>query len=410
MEPEPERADGDGDRDRVLTVSGSGDVLEVRAPGKLTNTGAVAAFFEELEELIEEYSLRSSEGASAACRIGTLDLSRNHLTARNFESLFVTLVGVCVKRFRFCRISTLDDEAVKVVAKFLQDAPTTSLPVELHMNDCSITSEGFIMLMEAIEGNDSFPVTSEAPDRFWPLMLHLDGNFIDEALIVEKVTAGTIRPCPMSMKRKETDKSTVKVDFALPSRRGTGYYQRTSSGGSKRQGNPSHFLPPIPPQPPQMLMPFPGGWRIPMPNPVSAAGTYMEPAHLLPGHSSERMCVWGNGWSDPSLQTPYARTQSRRRSRTPPIHRPSNRHIPQSASMSNSDRTSGEVRRPRPSTARGRSRVVPEQGSVRRVSSFANNAEKADGRTRSPAQGSYPLRLPSGRPVFDPLSRLGSQA
>ena len=52
-------------------------------------------------------------------------------------------------------------------------------PIELHLSDCAITSEGFVALSEALDGSDAFPTRSNGRiSGEVPVYVRLEHNYI----------------------------------------------------------------------------------------------------------------------------------------------------------------------------------------------------------------------------------------
>merc|ERR550532_588743 len=94
--------------------------------------------------------------------ISDLDVSQNNITSEQFENLFngLALAGVKVQRFRMFGCPCMNDEAMRHLADhFSSDLTSETAPTELHLSDCAITTDGFTLLMNAIEEKELYPTT-----------------------------------------------------------------------------------------------------------------------------------------------------------------------------------------------------------------------------------------------------------
>lgn len=172
----------------VVKVNGN---LEVKGRRKLGDEATFNAMIEELSSAIS--SLKEVD--ANAC-ISDLDVSQNHLQPEQFETLFQTLAlgGMRVQRFRMFGCPTLNDEALRHISDhFRQDLTNETAPLEMHLSDCAITSDGFSLFITTIEETDLYPYTDARTEKSIPLYLRLENNYIDDAVIQEKVDVGTIR-------------------------------------------------------------------------------------------------------------------------------------------------------------------------------------------------------------------------
>lgn len=165
---------------------------EVRGRRKLGNHGAFEKFLEELKTILEE-----DTAAGKAAVVSDLDLSQNHLSLEQFESVFSLLAisGAAVRRFRLFGCPTLNDEVVRLFADFFRaDLTADRAPKEIHLSDCAITTEGFQQLMLALEECDLYPLTNSKTGSAEALYLRLENNYIEESAIQQKVEEGVIAP------------------------------------------------------------------------------------------------------------------------------------------------------------------------------------------------------------------------
>lgn len=98
-----------------------------------------------------------------------------------------------MRRLKLFGCPTVTDEVALHIAEYLRSANSETAPFELHLSDCSLTSTGFSALISAIEENDAFPVTNPETNKKTPLYMRLENNYIEEAMIKEKVDANVIK-------------------------------------------------------------------------------------------------------------------------------------------------------------------------------------------------------------------------
>lgn len=72
-------------------------------------------------------------------------------------------------------------------AGWLATVTPETAPWEIHLSDCAITTEGFLIMMTALEDNDAFPSDKGRSHEPAPMYLRLECNYIDETIIKEKV-------------------------------------------------------------------------------------------------------------------------------------------------------------------------------------------------------------------------------
>jgi len=195
--------------------------VEIKARRKLADPGAFEAFVEEIQT-----TLIQMKEADANATVCDFDVSQNPTTAEQFEMLFnaLALAGVKVQRFRLFGCPALNDEAMKHIADhFTQDLTNETAPAEMHLSDCAITTDGFLSLMSAIEEKDVYP-TKSIPGRTLPMYLRLENNYIDQAVIQEKVDAGIIRAFKKGPgSRQEVHDPAIKINLVT---RAEGSYQQ----------------------------------------------------------------------------------------------------------------------------------------------------------------------------------------
>mmetsp|Transcript_68041 Transcript_68041/g.94302 ORF Transcript_68041/g.94302 Transcript_68041/m.94302 type:complete len:438 (+) Transcript_68041:3-1316(+) len=171
--------------------------IEIKGRRRLNSDKEVEALIDEIQNMI--FGLQERD-ENAVLVITDCDLSQNKLSPEHFENLFGLLGGanVRVQRFRLFGCPTINDEVLKNLGEYFKMLTAESVPNELHLSDCSITTDGFEVLMAAIEESESFPLVNPQTKRKMPLYLRLENNYIDEASIQEKVDKGLIRPLKKS--------------------------------------------------------------------------------------------------------------------------------------------------------------------------------------------------------------------
>jgi len=195
--------------------------VEVKARRRLQDPGAFEAFVEEIQTTLIQLK-ESNPNAT----VSDLDVSQNPTTPEQFEMLFnaLALAGVKVQRFRMFGCPALNDDAMRHIADhFSQDLNSETAPAEMHLSDCAITTDGFLLLMGVIEEKELYPTTI-LHGRGQPLYLRLENNYVDEAVIQEKVDAGIIRAFKKGpgVSQYITDPS-VKINLVA---RGEGSFQQ----------------------------------------------------------------------------------------------------------------------------------------------------------------------------------------
>jgi len=174
----------------LFVVSSGG--LEVKGRQKLETQ--FEELIAELQKRFEQHSVDS--GVDELFIISDLDVSQNKLSLDQFQTLFTVLSypNVCVERFRMFGCPTLDDSVMQVFSDYLRQLAPDCAPLELHLSDCAVTSEGFHSLCGALEETQLYPkANSLSPTIGTPLYLRLENNYITEEHIKEKVDAGVLR-------------------------------------------------------------------------------------------------------------------------------------------------------------------------------------------------------------------------
>jgi len=196
--------------------------IEVKARRRLKDSGTFEAFVEELQSV-----LISAKESNSDATVADFDVSQNPITADQFEMIFnaLALAGVKVQRYRLFGCPALNDEAMRHLAEhFTQDLTSETSPAELHLSDCAIMTDGFLALMSAIEEKELYP-TQILRGRALPLYLRLENNYIDEAVIQEKVDAGIIRGYKKGPGVRQEAGPSVKINLVV--RLDNSYQQKT---------------------------------------------------------------------------------------------------------------------------------------------------------------------------------------
>jgi len=187
--------------------------VEVKARRRLQDAAAFEAFVEEIQT-----TLIQMKESDANATVADFDISQNPTTPEQFEALFnaLALAGVRVVRFRLFGCPGLNDEAMTHISNhFSQDLTSETAPTEMHLSDCAITTDGFLMFMSAIEEKEVYP-TSILRGKQIPLYMRIENNYIDEAIIQEKVDAGIIRAFKKGPGvRQDTADPGIKINLVV---------------------------------------------------------------------------------------------------------------------------------------------------------------------------------------------------
>lgn len=153
------------------------------------------------------------------------DISQNAIPPDVLGAIFTSLntTNLRIERLRCFGIPTMNDDAVTLVASWLATVTHEYAPYEIHLSDCAITKDGFLNLAEAIDSNDAFPPPDpRSRDKNLALYLRLENNYIDEAVMREKVDEGLfavmMRSSPVN--RETKCRLLVREDGKLQQRTG----------------------------------------------------------------------------------------------------------------------------------------------------------------------------------------------
>jgi len=196
----------------------------VRLRHHLRTPKMASRFVAELSELIGN---RRSEDKDTVFE--DFDISQNLIPLEQFKEICSVLADprVQVERFRAFGSPGLDDQAALLLAGWLRAVSKDMAPFEMHLSDCVIQNEGFLELTKAIVENDAFPPKDprNADKGPIPLYLRLEGNYIEDDTIQEKIDDGTF----MTMRKNDRPYYTadhkvrllLKEDGSLGQRKGT---------------------------------------------------------------------------------------------------------------------------------------------------------------------------------------------
>lgn len=118
-----------------------------------------------------------------------------------------------VKRLRVFNC-TFGDEVCDKIGEWLGAAGVGEVPSELHLSDCSMTTEGFQAIMQGIESNENIPQKNEDGENM-PMYIRVERNYIENPAIQEKVDEGTIILIGKQAKAREHDGQTAKVKLLV---------------------------------------------------------------------------------------------------------------------------------------------------------------------------------------------------
>merc|ERR1719221_749833 len=218
-------------RGKLIEFSPQG-TIEIKGRQRFKQSGSFEGFIDELTNTFKKLKAQNS---SVTPQILDCDLSQNPITTDQFEMFFMALAAVeggpvRVQRFRLFGCPTLDDNAIVHLAAHLRQGDLTadSAPAELHLSDCTITTDGFNTLMSAIEDTELYPTTHPNTNKKVPLYLRLENNYIEEAAIQAKVDQGIIRPFKKQMGAGRADIG-AKVDLVV---------RAENAGFQQKQGVP----------------------------------------------------------------------------------------------------------------------------------------------------------------------------
>lgn len=169
-------------------ILGNGQLLTVQARQKLRTPEAANKFNEDLLAKIQPFI---EKGATP--KFDDIDVAQNPIPYDQFDTFFSTLStsGILVERLRLFGCATMDDSVAMLLADWLRLTTPENCPHELHLSDCAMTSDGFTAIMDAIEGSDAFP-TPDRGGRRCPLYMRIESNYIEDAVIQEKIDSGIL--------------------------------------------------------------------------------------------------------------------------------------------------------------------------------------------------------------------------
>jgi hypothetical protein len=195
-------------------IEALGDKFVVKMRQKLGTAELASEFCTQLIAKIDE-----EKAAGKTCVFEDFDISQNVIATENLETIFSTLAdgGVQVERFRCFGCPTLNSEAMELLAGWLSGVTEESMPYELHLSDCAITTDGYKKLVQALEGNDAFPgVDPKNPSRGkLGLYVRLENNYVDKAEIQASIDEGTV--ATMTKEQHPYHSDTTKMRILLRS-------------------------------------------------------------------------------------------------------------------------------------------------------------------------------------------------
>mmetsp|Transcript_2996 Transcript_2996/g.4627 ORF Transcript_2996/g.4627 Transcript_2996/m.4627 type:complete len:576 (-) Transcript_2996:78-1805(-) len=148
---------------------------------ELRRPEASTRFVAALQNFIEEQ--KTSEEATI---FEDFDISSSGVPLEQFKEICIALSDprVQVERFRAFKCQAVGDEGALSLAEWLAKVSHDMAPAEMHLSDCSISTDGFNALMEAFDVNDAFPPRdpkSADREQKLPLYLRLECNLIEDA-------------------------------------------------------------------------------------------------------------------------------------------------------------------------------------------------------------------------------------
>jgi len=222
MPAEPDEAEPDEAEAEPMLELGHDGKYTVRMRQQLRTAARAEQFCCQLLEKVEE---EKSSGKTVVFE--DFDISQNVIPSEQLEGIFAALAdgGVHVQRFRAFGCPTLNDQAATFLAGWLAGVTRETVPYELHLSDCAITSDGFRDLAKALEENEAFPGPDpKSPSRTLPLYIRLEHNYIEESAIQAAIDEGVL----MTMRKNEGVRHTssakgrllVREDGAFQQKRG----------------------------------------------------------------------------------------------------------------------------------------------------------------------------------------------
>lgn len=132
--------------------------------------------------------------ANGAIGFEDFDISQNAISSEGFEEIFMQLriSEAHVDRFRAFGCPTFDDSVASMLAAWLAETPSMSMPLELHLSDNAITSTGFTTLAAALEKETLPKCHSQDPSRRVPTYVRLEHNFIDTTVLQARIDKGSV--------------------------------------------------------------------------------------------------------------------------------------------------------------------------------------------------------------------------
>merc|ERR1719215_1344126 len=162
-------------------IVGRPGALRVQARARLHSPIVAERLLQALRNILFQHS-----ETGHMVGVSDLDVSENPLSVHHWKMLFEVFAstGVRIERMRFFGCPTMDDEVVGILADYLEHLGFESLPLELHLSHCNITTKGFCRLVDSIKANPAFPYIHPRTEQPLPLYLRLEKNYIDQAAII----------------------------------------------------------------------------------------------------------------------------------------------------------------------------------------------------------------------------------
>lgn len=169
-------------------ITGAPNALLVKGQRKLTTAEEAQAFNDQLSNKL----MALEQAGKTNIEFEDFDISQNKMPVEQFESLFATLSTVPVKvtRMKLFGCATLNDQVCDYIASWLGQVTAETAPNEMHLSDCAITADGFNAIVSAMESNDAFPPKTKFGTT--PMYMRIEGNYISEDCIKEKLEAGVL--------------------------------------------------------------------------------------------------------------------------------------------------------------------------------------------------------------------------
>lgn len=171
-------------------ITGAPTAMTLRARQKLKTPEACTKFNDDLSTKLNDIVAKGMVPS-----FDDFDISQNVIPFEQFEAMIQIFMatGVRIERMRMFGLSTLDDNAMFLMADWLRSVNAENCPHEMHISDCALTADGFTAFMEAIESNECFPTKDPRSSRMCPIYVRLENNYIQpESVIQDKIKEGVM--------------------------------------------------------------------------------------------------------------------------------------------------------------------------------------------------------------------------